>query len=109
MKHSIGFILAIFSGSLLYAQEPSADAQSELLSAKVAYQQALSRQNHHQQQQVDAQKRLDTAKRRLADAQQEMQAAQKAYEDIIRERTQSDQSLQAAGARLDAAWAATRR
>lgn len=109
MKHSIGFILAIFSGSLLYAQEPSADAQSELLSAKVAYQQALSRQSHWQQQYQEIQKRLDTAKRRLADAQQEMQAAQKAYEDIIRERTQSDQSLQAAGARLDAAWAATRR
>lgn len=106
MKYAIWISMLLFSGSLLYAQNTPEDAQSELLSAKVAYQQALSAQSNLQTKYIDSQKRLATAKNRLSAAQQEMQAAQKAYDEIIGTQQQSAQNLQAAGKRLDAAWTA---
>lgn len=85
-----------------------AAADTELLSAQVAYQQALKAHTNYAGQIGSVQARLQAVQAVLAEKQQEAQMLQQQLGSLTQNAAQSQAALEAAGARLDKAWLAVR-
>ncbi|MDO5687420.1 MAG: hypothetical protein Q4G42_08595 [Neisseria sp.] len=106
-KIALGLIV-MFSSALCAAQGAQTPQEAELLSAQVAYSQALKKYNADGNRIPDIQVRLDNANRRLQEAQSDVQRAEQELAAARAAHSAADAELKAAGARLDAAWAASR-
>lgn len=83
-------------------------AQTELLSAQLAYQQALKNQTDYASQVSMLQTRLREAQQSLEQKQAEVARLQNQLNEADTSAQTAKSTLDAAGARLDAAWAAVR-
>lgn len=83
-------------------------AQTELLSAQLAYQEALKHHTNHAGQIATLQTRLQEARNALAAKQQEVSQLEAQVQAVSAQASQAQSTLEAAGQRLDAAWTAVR-
>ncbi len=105
MQKMILVAIAGLASGVLWAQTP---AEAQLLSAQLAYQQALKAHTSQQGQLTDLQQRLNAAKQRLVEAQSNVQRLEGEVGTAQSAQTQADSALQTAGQQLDAAWAAVK-
>lgn len=94
--------------ALIAAAVPTFAADSELLSAQVAFRQALSAQNSNGSKIASLQTDLASAQSRLQQAQAEVTRLEGELQTAQAEKAQNDSALQSAGERLNAAWQASR-
>ena len=101
MKKCLWMGLFLSLSSLSWAQT---DAEKNLLSAQVQYQNALKAQETAKTRMSVAENRLKTANGRMQDAQRELASAQEEYATATAQQTQADADFEAAGRNLDQAW-----
>lgn len=93
------------AATMAWADTP---AQTELLSAQLAYQEALKNHTTHAGQIATLQTRLQEARTALMAKQQEVNRLEAEVQTVSAQAGQAQSTLDAAGRRLDAAWMAVR-
>lgn len=105
MKKVLWFSMLALCSTASWADTP---AQTELLSAQLAYQEALKHHTSHAGQIATLQTRLQEARNALQAKQQEVSQLEAQVQTVSAQASQAQSTLDAAGQRLDAAWAAVR-
>lgn len=100
-------LMAAFSSNA-FAQTAAAVDNSPLMSAQLAYQQALKEQGKSSGKIEDLAGKLEQARARLAGAQADVDKYTIQLNEATTAQNNASQALQAASKQLDAAWAASR-
>ncbi len=95
----IGLLLGL--SSMSWAQT---EAEKNLLSAQIQYQNALKAQDAAKTRVSVAENRLKTANGRMHDAQRELTSAQEEHAAAAAQQAQANSDFEAAGRNLDQAW-----
>lgn len=106
-KMTVALMMLLCTG-FAAAQSAQTPQDAELLSAQIAYRQALKNHTDQSGRIQSIQERLENAKQRLQAAQADAQRAEQELAAAQSAQSTAGNELQAAGARLDAAWAAAR-
>lgn len=105
LHHSLTLLLLSLITSAAWAESP---AETELRSAQLAYQKALSERDSYTNQIPQLEQDLQTAKNQEAEAQRRISELQGRLQASTAAKAQADAALAAAGQRLEAAWSAVR-
>lgn len=80
----------------------------ELLSAQIAYRQALQEYSNHQERLAELETQAEQIRRRLQQAQSELQNIEQKISEAKSAQENANNTLQVAGERLDKIWSASR-